>query len=201
VLRNRARLAICPFYQARRYERAVRDAAFDELTQLYSYRVLRSKVIEECARVRRTGGRFAVIFLDLDHFKPVNDRLGHAAGNQVLREVAEIIRNSIRTNDFAARFGGDEFVIILPEGDKEAALRVAQEIRTRVAQIRARGDAAEMSVSLSVGIAEIGPEVSLAIGHDEVLAVADAALLEAKRAGGDAVRLHNKNPRAAPPPG
>ncbi len=191
VLRNRARLAICPFYQARRYERAVRDAAFDELTQLYSYRVLRSKVIEECARVRRTGGRFVVIFIDLDHFKPVNDRLGHAAGNQVLREVAEIIRNSIRTNDFAARFGGDEFVIILPDGDKEAGLRVVQEIRARVSQVRARGDTAEMSVSLSVGIAEIGPEVSLAIGHDEVLAVADAALLEAKRAGGDAVRLHN----------
>ncbi len=191
VLRDRARLAICPFYQARRYERAVQDAAYDELTQLYSYRVLRSKVVEECARVRRSNARFVVIFIDLDHFKPVNDRLGHAAGNEVLREVAAIIRESIRVNDFAARFGGDEFVIILPDGDKAGALRVVEEIRVRVANVRARGDGAEMAVSLSVGIAEIGSEVSLASGHDGVLAAADAALLEAKRAGGDAVRFHD----------
>jgi diguanylate cyclase (GGDEF)-like protein len=190
VLRDRARLAICPFYQARRYERAVRDAAYDELTQLYSYRVLRSKVVEECARVRRSKASFVVIFIDLDQFKPVNDRLGHAAGNQVLREVAAIIRDSIRVNDFAARFGGDEFVIILPDGDKAGGLRVVEEIRARVANVRARGDGAEMAVSLSVGIAEIGSEVSLASGHDGVLAAADAALLEAKRAGGDAVRFH-----------
>jgi diguanylate cyclase (GGDEF)-like protein len=191
VLRNRARLAICPFYQARRYERAVRDAAYDELTRLYSYRVLRSRVIEECARVRRNNGRFVVIFLDLDHFKPINDRLGHAAGNDVLREVGAIIKESIRANDFAARFGGDEFVIILPEGDKEGALRVAEEIRIRVAKLRACGDGAEMAVSLSVGIAEVGADVSLASGHDGVLAAADAALLEAKRAGGGAVRFHS----------
>jgi diguanylate cyclase (GGDEF)-like protein len=190
VLRMRARLDICPFHQARRYEQAVQDAAYDALTQLYSYRVLRSRLIEECARVRRTGGKFVVIFLDLDRFKPVNDRLGHAAGNQVLREVAQIVRESIRANDFAARFGGDEFVVILPDGDRQGALRVAQQIRSRVAAIRARGDGAEMTVTLSVGIAEVGPEDSLASGYDELLAAAVAALLEAKRAGGDAVRFH-----------
>ncbi len=190
VLRARARLDICPFFQARRYERAVQDAAYDALTQLYSYRVLRSRIIEECARVRRTGGKFVVVFLDLDRFKPVNDRLGHAAGNQVLREVAQVIRDSIRANDFAARFGGDEFVIILPDGDKAGALRVASDIRTRVAEIRAKGDGAEMSVSVSVGIAEVGPGDSLAAGYDEMLAAADAALLEAKRAGGDVIKVH-----------
>jgi diguanylate cyclase (GGDEF)-like protein len=191
VLRSRARLDICPFYQARRYERAVKDAAYDALTGLYSYRVLRSRIVEETARVRRTGGRFVVIFLDLDRFKPVNDRLGHAVGNQVLREVAQIIRDSIRANDFAARFGGDEFVIILPDGDGHGALRVAQDIQTRVAEIRARGDGAEMTVSLSVGIAEVGPEDTLATGYDEMLAAADAALLEAKKAGGDVIKFHN----------
>jgi diguanylate cyclase (GGDEF)-like protein len=191
VLRSRARLDICPFYQARRYEKAVQDAAYDALTKLYSYRVLRSRLIEETARVRRTGGKFVVIFLDLDRFKPVNDRLGHAAGNQVLREVAQVIKDSIRANDFAARFGGDEFVIILPDGDKNGALRVAQDIRSRISEIRARGDGAEMSVSVSVGIAEVGPEESLASSYDEMLAAADAALLDAKRAGGDAIKLQN----------
>ena len=190
VLRARARLDICPFYQARRYERAMQDAAYDALTQLYSYRVLRSRIIEECARVRRTGGRFTVVFLDLDRFKPVNDRLGHPAGNQVLREVAQVIKDSIRANDFAARFGGDEFVIILPDGDKHGALRVANDIRTRVAAIRAKGDGAEMSVSVSVGIAEVGPGASLAAGYDEMLAAADAALMAAKRAGGDMIKIH-----------
>jgi len=190
VLRSRARLDICPFYQARRYQQAVEDAAYDALTRLYSYRVLRSRLIEECARVRRTGGRFVVVFLDLDRFKPVNDRLGHAAGNQVLREVAAIIKGSIRANDFAARFGGDEFVIILPDGDRQGALRAAQDIQARVAEIRARGDGAELSVSLSVGIAEVGPEDTLAAGLDETLAAADAALLEAKRAGGNVIKIH-----------
>ncbi len=142
--------------------------------------------------MRRTGGRFAVIFIDLDRFKPVNDLLGHAAGNQVLRDVAQVIRTSIRANDFAARFGGDEFVIILPGGDKNGALRVAQEIRARVSQIRAaRGNGAELPVSLSVGISEIGPDESLAEGYDEMLATADAALLEAKRAGGDVIRMRD----------
>jgi diguanylate cyclase (GGDEF)-like protein len=191
VLRHRARLAICPFYQARRYERAAQDAAYDALTRLYSYRVLRSRLVEECARVRRTGGGFVVIFLDIDRFKPVNDRLGHAVGNQVLREVASVIKGSIRANDFAARFGGDEFVIILPDGDRNGALRVVQDIRARVARIRARGDGAEMNISLSVGVAEIGPDEHPVTGHDKALAAADAALLEAKRAGGDVIRFHN----------
>jgi diguanylate cyclase (GGDEF)-like protein len=191
VLRSRALLAICPFYQARRYEEAVKHAAYDELTQLYSYRVLRSRLVEECARVRRTGGKFVVIFIDLDRFKPVNDRLGHAVGNQVLRDVAAVITDSIRANDFAARFGGDEFVIILPDGDKHGALRVAQEIRSRVAEIRARGDGAEMTISLSVGISEVGPEDSLTSSYDEMLAAADNALLEAKRAGGDVIKFHD----------
>ncbi|UCC73860.1 MAG: diguanylate cyclase [Gemmatimonadota bacterium] len=190
VLRGRARLDICPFYQARRYERAVKDAAYDALTGLYSFRVLRSRIVEETARVRRTGGRFVVIFLDLDRFKPVNDRLGHAVGNRVLREVAQIVKDSIRANDFAARFGGDEFVVILPDGDGQGALRVAQDIQARVSEIRARGDGVEMSVSLSVGIAEVGPEDTLAAGFDETLAAADAALLEAKQSGGDAIRFH-----------
>ncbi len=191
VLRKRARLAICPFYQARRYERATREAAYDELTQLYSFRVLRSRLVEECARVRRTRGRFVVIFMDLDNFKPVNDRLGHSVGNRVLREVAAIIRGSIRANDFAARFGGDEFVVILPDGDRSGALRVVEAIRGRVAKIRACADGAEMPISLSVGIAEIGPEEAASAGHEGALAAADAALLEAKRAGGDIVKFHS----------
>ena len=190
VLRARARLDICPFYQARRYERAVKDAAHDALTGLYSYRVLRNRLGEETARVRRTGGKLVVIFFDLDHFKPVNDRLGHAAGNRVLREVAQIINDTIRANDLAARFGGDEFVVLLPDGDEQGALRVAHEIQSRVSEIRARGDGTELSVSLSAGIAEVGAEDSLAAGLDETLAAADAALLQAKGAGGDAIRFH-----------
>lgn len=81
-------------------------------------------------------------------------------------------------------------MVILPEGDEEGARRVVEGIRARVARLRAGGDGGEVTVSLSAGITQAGPEVSLAAGHDGVLAAADAALLEAKRAGGGEVRFH-----------
>lgn len=190
VLRGRARLDICPFYQARRYEQALRDAAHDALTELYSYRVLKSRLHEEIARVDRTGAPAAILFIDIDEFKPINDRLGHPVGNQVLKDVADAIRRSIRESDFAARFGGDEFVIILTEADRYGAMRVAEEIRWRASQVRALGAAGEMPVAVSIGIAEIEPGDGRPPKADEVLASADTALLAAKRGGGDSIRLY-----------
>ncbi len=108
----------------------------------------------------------------------------------MLREVITIIKDCVRAEDIVARLGHDDFVIVLPDGGRSGALRVAQEIKSRAARIRARGDGAKLRVSLSVGIAEIGPEDPLDSGYGVALAAAEAALNEAKQAGGDAIKVH-----------
>lgn len=168
------------------------DAAYDELTQVVSAQALVERLADASRRVgTRGGGGGAVLALDLDRFGPLKTWLGAAAAARVLREVVTIIKDCIRAEDLVARLGHDDFVIVLPEGGRSGALRVAQDIKSRAARIRARGDGAKLRLSLSVGIAEIGPEESLASGYGEALAAAEAALHEAKQAGGDAIKIHN----------
>ncbi len=167
------------------------DAAYDELTQVVTAQALVERLADTSRRVgTRGGGGGAVLCLDLDRFGPLKTWLGAAAAARVLREVVTIIKHCIRAEDLVARLGHDNFVIVLPEGGRSGALRVAQDIKSRAARIRARGDGAKLRVSLSVGIAEIGPEESLASGYGEALAAAEAALHEAKQAGGDAIKIH-----------
>ncbi len=167
------------------------DAAYDELTQVVSAQALAQRLAEAGGRVGvRGGGDGAVLCLDLDRFEPLKKWLGAAAAARVLREVVTIIKGCIRADDLVARLGHGDFVIVLPEGGRSGALRVAQDIKSRAARIRARGDGARLRVSLSVGIAEVGPEESLASGYGEALAAAEAALREAKQAGGDAIKIH-----------
>ncbi len=169
------------------------DAAYDELTRVVSQQALVQRLADACGRGGTRGGAAGcvVLLIEVDQFGPLKSWLGAAAAGRVLREVITIIKDCIRAEDFAARLGHDDFVIVLPEGGRSGALRVAQEIKSRTARIRARGDGARPRVSLSVGIAEIGPEDSLNSGYGEALAAAEAALNEAKQAGGDAIRVHD----------
>ena len=114
---GRASLRQCAPYQEKRADEASRMAAADALTGLSTYRVLRERLAFEIERGKRSAEGFALLFLDLDLFKQVNDQYGHEAGNEVLRAVAEEIRNAVRTSDIAARYGGDEFVVILTRTD------------------------------------------------------------------------------------
>ncbi len=103
----------------------------DELTGLYNYRAFHELLSKEISRIRRKGTSLSVMMLDIDNFKQFNDYFGHQAGDVYLKEVAKIIRETLRTYDIAARYGGDEFIYILPEADDEGVLSVARRISER----------------------------------------------------------------------
>jgi diguanylate cyclase (GGDEF)-like protein len=129
---GRASLRQCPPHQARRVEEAQRDSAVDALTGLAAYRVMHDRLTYEIERSKRSLEGFALLFIDLDYFKQVNDQFGHEAGNQVLNAVANEVRHAIRASDLAARYGGDEFVVILTRTDLTGANRVAEAIRAGI---------------------------------------------------------------------
>ncbi|MFH1018311.1 MAG: sensor domain-containing diguanylate cyclase [Pseudomonadota bacterium] len=117
---------------ARNFARIEELTITDDLTTLFNVRYLHTLLDSEVLRSSRYNRKFAMIFLDLDHFKQVNDTHGHIHGSQLLKETAEVLKNKIRKVDFAARYGGDEFVIILPEADKEAAVKAAERLRDAI---------------------------------------------------------------------
>ncbi len=180
---GRASMRQCAPYQERRAEEAHRAAAADELTGLSTYRVLRERLAFEIERSKRSSERFAVLFLDLDRFKQVNDQFGHEAGNDILKAVAEEIKHAVRASDVAARYGGDEFVVILTRTDLDGAARVAEALRAGIEGIGRRMGYPAGLITVSVGVAEFDfnePE-------GDLLVSADRALYRAKAAGRNAV--------------
>src|SRR5882762_9312973 len=132
---GRTTLKSCPPYLNREATAAHQAAAVDALTGLASFRVLRDRLATEVARARRTGERFAVLFMDLDNFKQVNDKFGHEAGNAVLKRTAQACGAHIRTTDLAGRYGGDEFVIVLVGTGQDGARGVGEKVREAVQAI------------------------------------------------------------------
>ena len=170
---GRSSLRLCPPYLSR-------VAATDMLTGLATNQVLRARLGQEIERSKRSGERFAVLFLDLDHLKSVNDQLGHEAGNEVLREVSSELQNAVRASDLAARYGGDEFVVILTRTDKPGAARVAEALRAGVERVGQRLGYGVGFVTVSIGIAEYDPAQPT---DEDVINLADRALYRAKAAG------------------
>jgi len=165
-----------------RLGRAEIDAITDALTGLYNHRYLHERLAEELHRAHETGRPLTTLFCDLDHFKGFNDANGHRAGDRVLREVAHIIEQSVRNIDIAGRYGGEEFVVILVETGREAALTVAERIRER---IHAAGFAAHGTpLTVSIGVAGFPEDADR---REELLDKADWAMYLAKRRGRDQV--------------
>ena len=125
----------------------------DELTGLATFRVLRGGLKQEVARARRTGVSFAVLFVDLDNFKAVNDSYGHEEGNKVLQLAAGVMAKTVRGTDVAGRYGGDEFVVLLIGTDLRGARKVGEQIRHAVEQAGTRAGYPEGVVTVSVGAA------------------------------------------------
>jgi len=158
---------------------ALSDLAFrDELTGLFNRRYFDQKLQEEINRSGRYGRNLSLILGDIDLFKSYNDDFGHQKGDEVLQSVAEMIRRSCRSSDTAARYGGEELVIILPETDSEGALLVAEKAR-KLIEARA-GDVAGRTVTISMGISSFSPGND---GPAELIAAADKALYMAKSSG------------------
>ncbi len=180
---GRASMRQCAPYQERRADEAQRQAAADELTGLSTYRVLRERLVFEIERSKRSSERFAVLFLDLDRFKQVNDQFGHEAGNDILIAVAEEIKTAVRASDVAARYGGDEFVVILTRTDLDGATRVAEALRAGIEGIGRRLGYPAGLITVSVGVAEF----DLNEPEGDLLVSADRALYRAKAAGRNAI--------------
>jgi len=183
LLKGRATYRQCPPYQERRLAEAEKEAAVDGLTGLATFRVLRSQLSQELARSQRSGQPFGLLFVDLDRFKQLNDRFGHAQANRVLEGIGNELRRAIRLTDVAARYGGGEFVVLLVGTDAGGARRAGEQVRR---SIEAMGLALGFEpgvVTVSVGVAGHDPSVREA----NVLEEADRALYRAKAAGGNAV--------------
>src|SRR5207249_9305662 len=176
---GRTSLKSCPRYLERQAALAQQRAAVDALTGLASFRVLRDRLATEVARGHRTGEHFAVLFLDLDNFKRVNDQFGHEAGNAVLKETARRCSAHIRLTDLAGRYGGDEFVVVLVGTGEEGARGVAEKIRAAVEEVGVGMGYPKGLVTASIGIAEYRSEKK----DEDVLVAADRALYRAKAAG------------------
>jgi len=166
-----------------RYEFLART---DPLTGCANRRTLLEKLHSEIERARRYGLALSVLMIDLDHFKGVNDTRGHLAGDDVLRQVAQLLRSVMRSVDVVARYGGEEFLVVLPETADPGAMSFAERVRERVADhdFAAGGD--PLSVTVSVGVATVAPGTET--DADDLLARADAALYRAKRDGRNLVR-------------
>ncbi len=169
--------------------RLMRSGFTDFLTGWHNRRYLHTRLKEELARAQRRGTSVACLMVDLDHFKRVNDTYGHLVGDQVLREIAQRIDGEIRDSDAAARFGGDEFAILMPETDAEHAQKLAQRILHAVCATPVCVNATNtqsIRVTLSIGIAAISPQrhdQDLKALADRLLAEADAGLYRAKSGG------------------
>ena len=155
----------------------------DALTSLLNARGFASRLRSEIKRAKRYGEPLSLLFLDLDGLKDINDRYGHRAGSEALREVAGVIRAELRESDTGARWGGDEFTIIAPNTTKAAAMLFAERIRASIAH-----HVSEWPMTASIGIATVDwREGTLASDAQTLLRDADAAMYEAKRRGKNAV--------------
>jgi diguanylate cyclase (GGDEF)-like protein len=168
-----------------------RQAVTDELTDLANRRRFMEVLQQEDARARRFDLALGLILFDLDHFKQINDRFGHQAGDEVLRRVADVVRERVRETDLPARVGGEEFAVILSGTDSSGAAALAENLRGDLSTLVHVRGGRHWRVTASFGVADLGPESGL----EELIAGADRALYHAKAEGRDRVSLEPLAPR------
>jgi two-component system cell cycle response regulator len=177
------------------YERSMSLALTDTLTGLYNRRYASSHMATVLGQMQAAGKPLGLLLIDIDHFKSVNDTHGHAVGDEVLRAVANRLSRHLRGFDTVARWGGEEFVVIMPEANLQVASSVAERLRRKVAggTVTVSGPTSELTVTVSIGVAVTGEGISTL---DDLMRAADAAMYVAKRGGRNRVAtLEDMSPR------
>ncbi len=169
--------------QLRAYQEELkRLASTDPLTGLYNRRHFSDVGKDMLEVAKRYGRKLSLIILDIDRFKRINDEYGHDAGDEVIKALADLMKNSVRSSDIVCRFGGEEFVILMPEISLEEAMSFAERLRKDVERVRVKlGDGGELHFTISIGVTEVN--VSSENNLEPAIKRADNALYEAKRGG------------------
>ncbi|HHM24276.1 MAG TPA: sensor domain-containing diguanylate cyclase [Bacteroidetes bacterium] len=176
---------------ARLYQRVKEISITDELTSLYNYRYFRMRLRDEVFRSQRTGRPLSLVILDVDYFKNYNDNLGHPAGDQVLKQIARILKNSVRDTDVVARYGGEEFCVILPEVDVQGARAFGERLRKNIEDYPFYKEEIQPGGKLTVSLgAATYPQDATMI--NELLVRADKALYHAKNSGRNRMSLYSE---------
>jgi diguanylate cyclase (GGDEF)-like protein len=182
---------------ALRVERAEALSVTDDLTQLYNSRYLNEALRKETKRAMRSGWPLSLLFIDLDGFKKINDIHGHLMGSRALIEAAQIIKGAARETDIVARFGGDEFAILLPETGDEGAQQVARRLRDRIQRFVFLGDRGLGNrITASIGLATLPDVADTAEG---LLQAADAAMYRVKVTGKNGIHVAGRDEGHRPP--
>jgi diguanylate cyclase (GGDEF)-like protein len=166
----------------------------DGLTGLFNQNYIRQRLQEEYYRAKRYNHPLSLLKIDLDNFKSLNDRFGHAAGDHLLRYFGKLIPDTVRPSDIAASFGGEEFLIILPDTGKDEARAVAERLRQRIAESPFRIDSNREDILLTVSIgASAFAFPDYGQDAEEMITLADLALFQAKKAGNNSVSFYSSN--------
>ncbi len=163
-------------------------ATLDRKTRLYNHGYFQNRLIEEIERAEKYKTDLTLMIMDLDHFKKINDTYGHMKGDEVLIKVAETIKKQVREFDIPARFGGEEFTVILPETDPDNGVNVAERLRAAVKKLKFSSKKGEFNVTVSIGISNYIHSSNMT--EDILIEQADKALYYAKEHGRDQVALY-----------
>jgi len=188
-------LAVC-IENALNHERVRRLGLIDPLTGLHNRRYFDARLAEEIGQARRSSQPLSCLILDIDHFKQVNDHHGHAAGDVVLKRLADVLKQQMRLNDVLARLGGEEFAVLLGGTDPAMAMDIAERIRLAVSHAPCdTGNESPVPITVSIGCSSLQAEMVNQDAEKELLEAADAALYAAKHGGRNRVNyqaMHKK---------
>jgi len=170
------------------FEKIEMQLYFDELTSVYNRITGMNRLLEEMARARRTGKPLSIAMVDIDNFKFINDTYGHLTGDKVLGQVATQIKSILRINDIISRYGGEEFLIILPETDEIKAFMALERVRESISKKPFKTGSERIYLSVSIGITEVDPDEN----SFEAINRADTALYQAKRSGKNRIEVASR---------
>jgi diguanylate cyclase (GGDEF)-like protein len=191
LLSSLADYAAIAIENARNFQRIQDLTITDDVTSLYNSRYLHEMLNFEYERSKRYQQPFSIVFSDLDHFKLVNDRHGHLCGSRLLKEVGELVRGCLRNVDIPTRYGGDEFVIILPQTGKEQAVLVTRRLRAALNEkVFLKTDGLEVRITASFGIATFPDDGE---SRDDILRLADEAMYRVKESTRDGIEIAEPN--------